>query len=247
MAYYGNPLSRGLGILGRLPKEKMLASLAERTAQWQAADPQRPTKCALELIAIGALANPGPSGLYRGRTPAETIDRTLGWARETGCLLILDMQVGWSSVALELPYLQPWLDQPDVHLALDPEWDMPSGVKPGKQIGTMDASDINSAVFVLSRTVRDRRVPTKMLVVHRFRDFMVTRPEAILPTASIRLVVNMDGFGPPDTKLKSYRVALRGMPTRLTGYKLFTVLDTPMLEPAGVLPLSPTPVLINYQ
>jgi hypothetical protein len=247
VAYYGNPLARGLGILGRLPKDKMLDSLAKRTAQWQVADPQRPTRCAMELIAIAALASPGPSGLYRGRTPAATIDQVLGWARAAGCVLIIDIQVGWSSVALELPYLQPWLDQPDVHLALDPEWDMPTGVLPGKQIGTMDAGDINSAIFVLSRTVRDRGLPPKMLVVHRFRDFMVTRPAAIAPTSEIRLVVNMDGFGPPQEKLNSYRVAKAGMPTTLTGYKLFTLLDKPMLEPADVLPLTPAPVFINYQ
>ena len=247
VASYGNPLSKGMGILGRLPQAEMLADLAARTAKWQKADPARMHTCALELIAITVQASPGSSGLYRARMGAATIDTVLGWARGAGCIVILDMQVGWSSVAAELPYLEPWLTQPDVHLGLDPEWDMPPGVKPGSRIGTMDATDINFAVDHLAKIVDDGKLPPKLLVVHRFRDFMVTNPAAIKTPPEIRLLVNMDGFGAPARKLDSYAVALRNMPTTLTGFKLFTLIDTPILEPADVLKLNPVPVFINYQ
>ena len=65
VAAYGNPLSKGMGILGRLPRDAMLADLAARTASWQRADPARSHRCALELIAISVQAAPGASGLYR--------------------------------------------------------------------------------------------------------------------------------------------------------------------------------------
>ncbi len=251
IAYYGTPLSNGMGILGRLDKPTMISSLKRDVAMWQKADPATPTRCTMELIAVVAQAAPGRSGLYRGRAAPDVVRRVLGWAREAGCLLLLDVQVGWSSVAGELAYLEPFLAEPDVHLALDPEWDMPPGVKPGSQIGTMDAGDINGAVDLLDRLVRDRKLGPKMLVVHRFREFMVTNPTKIRTPSTIRLVANMDGFGTPERKLQSYAVALRGMPTRLSGFKLFTnpKLDTPMLTPAQTLGgrVMPPPVFINYQ
>ena len=147
VAAYGNPLSKGMGILGRLPPDAMLADITKRTAEWQNADPARTHRCALELIAISVQASPGPAGLYRAQMGPKLIDQVLQWARNTNCLLILDMQVGHSTVEAELPYLSPWLAQPDVALGLDPEWDMPPGVKPGTRIGTMDATDINTAIL----------------------------------------------------------------------------------------------------
>ena len=166
--------------------------------------------------------------MYRARMDGELIDRVLGWARREGCLMILDVQVGHSSVAAELPFLEPWLAQPDVHLGLDPEWDMPVGVKPGSRIGTMDAADINAAVEVLARLVTDKRLPPKLLVVHRFLDSMVTNPDSIRTPPEIRLVVNMDGFGTEAKKRSSYKIAKDNMPTPLTGFKLFTLIDRPM-------------------
>ena len=249
VAAYGNPLSKGMGILGRLPPDAMLADITKRTAEWQNADPARTHRCALELIAISVQASPGPAGLYRAQMGPKLIDQVLQWARNTNCLLILDMQVGHSTVEAELPYLSPWLAQPDVALGLDPEWDMPPGVKPGTRIGTMDANDINTAIATLSRLVDENHLPPKLLVVHRFLDHMVTHPENIHVPDQIRLVVNMDGFGTQAKKLSSYKIALRAMPTPLTGFKLFTLIDQPMLTPHEVLALAldPVPVFINYQ
>lgn len=247
IAFYGNPLSTRMGALGASPPQQMIPALMKRTQEWRDADPVTPTRCAMELIAITAQAQPGKNNKHRLRMSDETIDRVLGWARGAGCLLILDVQVGWSSVPEELPSLQRWLDEPDVHLALDPEWDMPPGIAPGRRIGTMTASDIQFGIDLLARTVSAKNLPPKMLIVHRFREFMVTNPEQIVNDPAVRLVVNMDGFGPPEVKMNSYRVAMLGMPTRLTGFKLFFINDQPMLDPAYVLAIDPAPVFINYQ
>jgi hypothetical protein len=185
--------------------------------------------------------------LYRGRASAATINKVIGWGRERGCLTILDVQVGWGDVPTEVAYLERWLAMPDVHLALDPEWDMPPGAKPGSRIGTMSAADINSAIAVLDRLAITKGLGPRLLIVHRFRSFMVSDPQAIKPTPNIRLVVNMDGFGPVSEKLSSYVVAQRGMPTNLTGMKLFFKLDRPLLGPGEVISLRPSPVFINYQ
>ena len=247
VAYYGNPTSAGLGPMGQSPAPQMLSALTALTLRWQDADPQTPTRCALQLIAVVAQASPGAGSLYRGRASAATINTVIGWGRQRGCLTILDVQVGWSNVVNEVAYLERWLSMPDVHLALDPEWDMQPGAKPGSRIGTMSAADINSAIAVLDRLAITKGLGPKMLIVHRFRSFMVTDPQTIKPTPNIRLVVNMDGFGPVAEKLASYRVAQKGMPTGLTGWKLFFKLDRPLLGPAEVVSLRPAPVFVNYQ
>ena len=247
IAYYGNPQSKKMGVLGATPKADMLAKLAAKTQTWQTADPATPTKCALELIAVFAQAEPGQKNLHRARMSASKIDEVLRWAREAKCLLILDVQVGWSSVADEVPFLAPWLKEPDVHLGLDPEWDMPVGVIPGQKVGRMSAADVQFGIDFVSDVVKANNLPPKLVVVHRFQDFMVTNPELIRPTPEIRLVVNADGFGPPEAKFVTFRIAQVGMPTALTGFKLFLKNDKPILQPADVLPLVPQPVFINYQ
>lgn len=239
-----------MGVLGASPPTQMLSALKKQTARWQAQDPATPTRCVLELISVIAQGAPGASGLYRSRTSPEVIEKVLGWARSAGCLLVLDVQVGWSNVPDELPHLLPFLAQPDVHLALDPEWDMQPGAKPGTRIGTMSAADINVAVDALHRLVVENKLPPKLLVVHRFRGFMVTNPANIKTGPTVRLVANMDGFGPPAQKIGGYSIARDEMPTDLGGFKLFFKNDKPILEPKNLVPqgvVTPAPVFINYQ
>jgi hypothetical protein len=247
IAFYGTPQSKRMGILGQNPKPEMLAALSAWTRTWQNADPATPTKCALELIAVTAQAEPGEKNLHRARLPESKVDEVLSWAREANCLLILDVQVGWSSVPDELPYLERWLGEPDVHLALDPEWDMEPGVVPGSKVGRMSAADIQFGIDFVAEIVKAKNLGPKLIIVHRFRDFMVQNPELIKPVPEIRLLVNADGFGPPSSKFVTFTIARALMPTQLTGFKLFFKNDKPMLQPSNVLPLVPVPVFINYQ
>ncbi len=247
IAYYGTPSAPSLGILGRLPRTEMPAALLADAKAWAVADPSTTTRCAFDLIAITAQASKGPAGLYRARMSPAVLGSMIALARANGCITILDLQVGQSSVPVELPYFLPWLALPDVHLALDPEWDMPPGVVPGTQIGSMEAADINAAIDSMTQLVRARSIPPKLVIVHRFRDFMIVNPAAVRATPEVRLLVNMDGFGPPASKLATYARVRLGLAVELTGFKLFTRNDVPMLRPADVLPLKPSPTFINYQ
>src|SRR5690606_23452162 len=168
VAYYGNPLSRGMGILGALPPEQMLARLDGEVAKWNAADPGTPAVPALHLIAVVAHADPGWDGKYRGRVSDEVVERVAGWAEDHDALLFLDIQPGLSTVQDELPRLEKYLRRPTVHLGLDPEFSMKQGHRPGTRIGTMSADDINFAIDFLAELVRRYDLPPKVLVVHRF-------------------------------------------------------------------------------
>jgi hypothetical protein len=70
VAYYGNPGSTRMGILGELPPDEMLERLDEEVAAWSRADPHTPVRPALHLITVMAAGDPGPDSLFRIRQPA---------------------------------------------------------------------------------------------------------------------------------------------------------------------------------
>ena len=170
-----------------------------------------------------------------------------GWAKERGWILILDVQIGHSTVADELPHLAPFLERPYVHLALDPEFAMKLGGVPGRRIGTLDASDINYAARFLADIVENQKLPPKLLVVHRFTQRMLTNHDQIALDPRVQIVIDMDGFGAPWLKEDGYKFFIVPEPVQYTGFKLFYKNDKPMMKPAEVLELHPEPLYIQYQ
>jgi hypothetical protein len=250
VAYYGNPLSKRMGILGAVPPEQMLARLDAEVAKWNAADPETPAVPALHLIAVVAHADPGRDGKYRGRVSDEVVERVAGWAEGHGALLFLDIQPALSTVQAELPRLEQYLRRPNVHLGLDPEFSMKGGHRPGTRIGTMDADDINFAVDFLADLVRRHDLPPKVLVVHRFTRNMITDTDDIRLVPEVQVVIHMDGWGPPSLKRQSYQTFVANDPVQFTGFKLFYHNDTkaghPLMTPQQILELDPEPVYIQY-
>jgi hypothetical protein len=251
VAFYGNPLSKKMGILGELPPPQMLARFDQILAQWRAADPTHPVQPALQLIAVVAQGAPGRDGNYRLRMTDSLINMVAGWAAQRNALLILDVQVGKSTLQQELPRLVPFLQRPNVELAIDPEFSMKTGNAPGTKIGTMDASDVNYASGLLRGLVEQYHLPPKILIVHRFTRKMVTGAKAITLDPRVQIVMDMDGWGPPWLKFDSYRDYEEAEPVQFTGFKLFFHNDTkkgdPILTPAEVLRLTPKPLYIQYQ
>lgn len=247
VAYYGNPLSKRMGILGALPPEQMLARLAEQIRAWERADPATPVRGALQLIVTVAQASPGPRGLYRMRMPDSLIQRVAGWAARKNYLLILDVQVGRSTVKAELTPLLPYLALPNVQLALDPEFSMKGGRTPGRVIGTMSAADVNVAVDTLAALVTRYNLPPKVLIVHRFTRPMVTGEKEIRLDPRVQVVMDMDGFGSPRLKRASYRAYIHDRPVQYAGFKIFYKQDTNPMTPEEVLRLDPVPVYVMYQ
>jgi hypothetical protein len=251
VAYYGNPLSKKMGILGELPPDQMLARFDKEIAAWQKADPTHPVQPALHLIAVVAQGAPGRDGKYRLRMTDSLINMVHGWAQQKHAILILDVQVGQSTVQEELPRLIPFLKQPDVMLAIDPEFSMKFGDPPGKKIGTMNSADVNYAINLLAGLVTQYHLPPKVLVVHRFTRPMLKDAKGIKLDPRVQVVINMDGWGQPWLKYDSYSSYVADEPVEFTGFKLFYHNDTkkgdPLLTPPEVLMLYPKPLYIQYQ
>lgn len=250
MVYYGNPLSKRMGVLGEYPVPEMLARLQQEVQAFAKADPSRPVQPGLHLIVSVAQGAPGKDGMYRLRMRDSLINWWCNLAESKGYVMFLDVQVGHSTVQSELQPLIPYLKRPYVHLALDPEFSMhhaKEGVVPGKKIGVMDAAEINYAIHTLADIVAQNHLPPKILVVHRFTQSMVTNYREIRPLPTVSVIMNMDGFGPPWLKRDSYEAYERMQPVEFTGFKLFYKNDHPMLTREQVVKLDPSPVFITFQ
>jgi hypothetical protein len=251
IAYYGNFYSKGMGVLGEYPEEVMLAKLDTEIKKWNSADPTTPAIPAIDYIAVTAQGYAG-DGKYRLRMPDSQIDNAVRLAKKVNGIVILDVQVGLSTVQTEVPLLEKYLKMPEVHLALDPEFSMKTGAKPGKVIGTMNAGDVNYAANYLAKLVRDNNLPPKVLIVHRFTYDMLTGSSQMKPLPEVQIVIDMDGWGNPAKKMGTYRNVVAPEPVQFTGFKLFYKNDirppsTRMMTPAELLSLQPIPSFIQYQ
>jgi hypothetical protein len=241
-----------MGALGEYQKDEMLRRLKEEAGRWEKADPAIPVQPALHLIAVVAQGEPGKSGKYRMVMPDDVVNQVHGWAREAKALMFIDIQTGHEDIRTLLPRFEWILKNPDVHLGIDPEFNLvKSGAKPGTKIGTYDAADINYVTGYLSSLVKTHNLPPKVLTVHRFTRNGVTNARNITLRPEVQIVMHMDGWGAPPLKRDSYADYIVAEPVQYAGFKLFYHNDTkkgdPLMAPRDVLRLNPKPLYIQYQ
>ncbi|HTK59941.1 MAG TPA: hypothetical protein VL283_01920 [Candidatus Baltobacteraceae bacterium] len=252
VAYYGNFLATTMGVLGEYPPDEMLQRLSVEVKKWEAADPSTPVVPAIDYIAVTAQARPGDDGKYRSRMPDKEIDKAVELAAKTHGIVILEVQAGLSDLQGEIERLKNYLVLPQVHLAIDPEFRMKYGQPPGTVVGTVDAADVNRAAAYLASLVRENGLPPKVLIVHRYTRAMVTHAAKIEPLPEVQIVMDMDGWGPPDRKYSTYNAYINPEPVQFTGFKLFYKNDikregSRLLTPEEILRLTPQPSFIQFQ
>lgn len=249
VAFYGNPLSKRMGILGEFEPDDMLQRLDREVAEWNRLDPSHPVQPALHLIAVVAQGSAGRDGKYRLRMDSTMIEKVYGWAKRKNAVLFVDVQVGHSTLREELPWLERFLKRPDVHLGIDPEFSMKDATVPGKKIGSYDAADVNYASKFLADLVDKYKLPPKVLIVHRFTRKGVTNASAIRLDPRVQIVMDMDGFGAPWLKRDSYFSYIKKEPVQFAGWKQFTKAknDNPSTPREAILRLWPVPLYIQLQ
>lgn len=251
IAFYGNLYSTRMGILGEIPRAEMIKKLQGEVAKWQVADSTTKAIPALHYIAVTAQGTPGRDSMYRMRMPFKQIDTVIKWAKPIDALVFLDIQVAHSSVKSEVIELTNYLALPQVHLGIDPEFSLKNGHVPGTKIGSFTADDINDAIDILAQIVRENKLPSKVLVVHRFTQGMVTNYTKIKKIPEVQVVIDMDGFGSRVLKRSTYLSYIYREPVMFTGFKLFYKNDTwnnsKIYTPEELLKFTPKPSYIQFQ
>jgi hypothetical protein len=205
----------------------------------------------MELIVVTAQGAGGSDGKYRSRIDPEQIDKYLAVARKHKMLLMLDVQPGQAKPIDEVRRLEPWLRQPDVGLAVDPEWEVGPGQVPGRVFGRTSGAELNEIGAYLSAVTTKYRLPEKLFVFHQLTARIVTNEAALRPHPGVALIKSVDGIGTRGAKEATYRGLVTKLPKGVhTAFKLFYEEDTrhgPLMTPAQVLALKPRPELVIYE
>lgn len=246
VADYGAPGSGALGILGRGTPEQAARAVMTRAAGYEHYG--EPVLPAMELIATVARRAPGPNHSYSAPIPLPQVRSYLDVAHEHHMLLILDLQPGRASFASQARALAPVLLDPSVGLALDPEWQVGPGGRPGNGlIGHSSAAGINATTAWLSQLVRAHHLPDKLVVVHEFTSSMLPDRQRISQHPGVEMVLHADGFGHPSTKIHVLRSLHFPSPPFGVGFKLFLTQDSRLMSPREVMQLRPRPDVVTYQ
>lgn len=244
---YGTPLGRGLGILGTASATETVSMTLQQAAAYQAVATGTQVIPFFHLVTTIADARSGEDGDFNHRVPTATVQLWIDVARAHGLWTVIDLQAAHSPLTVELALVEPFLRQPNVHLAVDPEFVMSDTTwVPGDHLGYMDSTAINAVQAWLDALARETGQP-KLLIIHQFDDRMIGHKEALQNYPLVDLIWDADGFGPPQPKIADY-LQYSGEPGfQYGGFKLFYDYDQPLMTPAQVLSLKPRPVFVVYQ
>jgi hypothetical protein len=245
VTWYGNPRTARMGVLGQYKGEALARGLRRQADEYARVSPKK-VLAAYHLVAVVAQASAWRDGMWRRRETHETIRSLLHQARANKFKLILDIQRGRSTNRAELEYLRPYLEEPDVYLALDPEFAMGADEAPGRKIGRMTASEVNESIDFLEGIVRDRKLPPKVLIVHQFTMNMLRDKREIRRSTLVDVVLDVDGFGDRPLKRAMYATIMRQQ-LAFAGIKLFYKEDTNLMTAEDVMKLQPEPAVVIYQ
>jgi hypothetical protein len=242
VGFYG---MQGLDVLGAGEPDVVAERLLKVARPY--AQPGRPVMPMFELIATVAHPFPTPSGLYRTHQEDEIVQGYLEAVRRIDGVLVLDVQPGRDDFVASLRHWERYLRQPDVGIALDPEFAMGPGQVPGTHLGRTNADAINRASAYVAGIVRRHRLPEKLFMIHQFHDSMLGGDKTkVAVRPGLAMTWNADGFGVRSAKLDDYRSYTRDRRFH-PGLKLFYENDVALMRPSEVLKLKPVPRVINYQ
>jgi hypothetical protein len=245
VAYYGSGEFPGLGVLGKTSPDQAAKAIIKQAAAYAPAG--RRILPAMELITTVALNSPGPTSTYSSNGNADVVQKYLDVARKNKMLLILDFQPGQGEFLPQVQRFEKFVSQPDVGVALDPEWRMKKGQIPGKTYGSVTAAEVNSVSAYVAGLVAKNNLPEKLFLIHQFRLDILPDRQNIVARPGLATVFHADGFGPQKEKKEVYGVLKLPPPPFRIGFKLFYKDDPDLMTPAQAMALTPQPDLITYQ
>jgi hypothetical protein len=249
VGYAGLTGATTLGRLGTGPLDSRVVELEKRATPYAKGRQILPV---LEVITTIVQGRAGRDGKYRVRITDDQIRTYHRAARKRKALLLLNLQPGRSEFLPEAKAYEKWLKLPDVGVALDPEWAMDAGQVPGRAYGHTTGAELNQTAKYLARLVQRHDLPEKVMVYHQVAASVVRQESGLEDHDGVVLIKSVDGLGPPESKINTYRVVNKTTPKFVhAGFKLFFTEDRRgggrLMSPKEVLALRPRPEYVMYE
>jgi hypothetical protein len=249
VGYAGVTGASTLGRLGTGPLDSRVIELQRRATPYADGREILPV---LEVITTVVQGKPGRDGRYRVRMRDEQIDNYYKAAQRHSALLLLNIQPGQSEFLPEAKAYEKWLKRPDVGVALDAEWAMDPGQRPGHLYGHTTGAELNEVAEYLSDLVQEHQLPQKVMVYHQVAASVVRKESGLKPHNGVVMIKSVDGLGPPASKRKTYRLVNKTTPKFVhPGFKLFFTEDrrgrSRLMTPTEVLALEPRPEYVMHE
>ncbi|WP_153394910.1 hypothetical protein [Ornithinicoccus halotolerans] len=246
--YSGAPGAPGLGRLGLGDLDERVAEMEERGEDFRRGRELLPV---LELITSIVHAVPGADGTYRTQQPDSLIAAHLAAARRHDGLLLLNIQPGRADFIDEVRDYEHFLVEPDVGVALDPEWAVSEGQVPGRVYGRTTGAELDEVAAYLAELVAEHDLPEKVLVYHQVHRSVVRDEHQLGRHDGVAVVKSVDGIGAPPDKVNTYHRVNEDTPEHVhAGFKLFYEEDAamgPLMTAEEVLALRPRPEYVLFE
>lgn len=248
VALFGSPGDKGLGALGEQPVDAAIERLKILAAQYQPFSAE-PIKPAFEIIATIAHSSPTPNNDYSREVDIATIEPWVKAAQAAGIYVILDLQPGRADFLTQAKQYEALLKEPNVGLALDPEWRLKPNHFHLVNSGSVEAAEVNAVSEWLANLTKDNKLPQKLFLLHQFKLKMLPDRQNINTSRpELAYAIQMDGQGSQGAKLETWRRILQNPPPNTYyGWKNFYKKDLSLLSPEATMKISPTPWYISYQ
>lgn len=247
VTFYGTPLAAGMGVLGTFPPDEMAQRLKGQAQIYDDLNGDRSVVGAMDLIYGVVQSEPTNNGLYVSYLDDARVEEYIRLAEQYDLQLILDLQIGRSTVADEIQKIERFLLNPRVHVAIDPEYAVGPNGYPIHTPGVISGHDINGAQLYLSELTAAHNLPPKMLVIHQFMDGTIIEGDVTAELPNVDLVLNMDAFGPYADKVDKYRHYASRPYAHHRSFNIFLKQDEPVGTEQDVLALDPMPDMVMYQ
>ncbi len=247
IVFYGSPVSDQLGILGEFTPEDAAARVRDEATIYDRVNGDRGAVPALDLIFEQVQSEATDNGLYLRYLDPGTVETYLDVVHQFHEQLILDLQIGRSDPLTEVRLLEPFLRDPSVHVAIDPEYAVgPDGV-PLQTPGSITGGQINDVQDYLASIVAQGNLPPKMLIIHQYLDGTVVDGDTVRDTPGVSLVLNMDAFGDLTRKVEKYRMFSTRSYAKHKAFNIFLKQDDKVMSESDIEALDPQPAVIFYQ
>jgi len=249
VGYAGVTGASTLGRLGTGPLDQRVAEIERRAKPYAAGREILPV---VEVIATVVQGSPGRDGKYRVRLADAQIAKYHKAARKHRAVMLLNLQPGRSEFIAEAKAFQKWLKEPDVGVALDPEWAMDPGQRPAAAYGHTTGAELDEVARYLSGLVKQYNLPEKVMVYHQVARSVVRKESGLKDHDGVVAIKSVDGLGHPGPKKNTYRVVNKTTPKFVhAGFKLFFTEDQRhggrLMTPKEVLGLKPRPEYVMFE